>query len=802
MKRLGKALLAVGIVLVILVVILAAVGIWFVRRPWPEIKGDIVVPGLSAPVEVIRDDWGVPHIYAQDERDLFFAQGYVHAQDRLWQMEFNRRVASGTLSAILGEATLDTDRFMRTIGLRRAAEQDWVLAEGETRAAMEAYAEGVNAFMESHQNRLPLEFTILGTEPDPWTPVDTLAWGKVMSYFLCGDYDAELLRARLIAGVGLEAAQQLMPPYPDDGPVIVPPEALGYSWLRGAQFLELDAGAFLADWPHSDWGSNNWVVHGSRTATGMPLLADDTHLSLDMPSIWYENGLHGGRFNSVGYSFPGVPMVIIGHNERIAWAVTNLPADVQDFYIEKFDDPAHPTQYEFRGEWMDLEVLYETIAVKGSSPETLQVLSTHHGPIMNRVLGNLPQAEPLALQWTALQGTHLLEAVEQINLATNWDGFRQALTYWDAPSQNFIYADVEGNIGYQSPGKIPIRAQGHQGAVPVPGWTGEYEWQGFIPFDELPRTFNPPAGFIATANNKVVTDDYPHHIAYEWSAPYRAQRIVDLLESDDSITIEDMQKIHAQTYSLPAEVLRPYLSTLNPTEGLQAQALDLVRQWDLYNEPDRAGASVFQVWYWFLVDNIFGDELGDALFDRYRAYSNIHTPLIIDMMAQADNPWFDDVNTPAVETRDDIVGSSFVDAVEWLRSEYGENPDKWQWGKLHTKTFIHNPLGQSGISLVESLFNSDTIAARGDGFTVNAAPYSFGNPFAMESGVSQRYIADLSDFGNSVAIHTTGQSGHLFHPHREDFISLWQNVEYHPMLFNRDDIEADAESILTISPPQ
>jgi penicillin amidase len=800
MKRLGKALMTLGIVLVILAVILAAIGFWFVRRPWPKVQGDVSVPGLSAPVEVLRDEWGVPHIYAENEHDLFYAQGYVHAQDRLWQMEFNRRIASGTLSAILGEATLDQDRFIRTIGLRRAAELDWAEAEGETRAALEAYAEGVNAFIASHQNRLPLEFTILGAKPEPWTPVDTLAWGKVMAYFLCGNYNAELLRASLIAGLGPEAAQQLLPPYSSDGPVIVPPEALEYAWLRDAEFYDIDAAAFGTGLARTDWGSNDWVVHGSRTATGFPLLADDTHLGLDMPSIWYENGLHGGAISSVGYTFPGVPMVIIGHNERIAWGVTNLPADVQDFYIEKFDDPAHPTQYQFQGEWKDLEILYEQIEVKGSTPYTLQVLLTQHGPIMNRVLGNLPQAEPLALQWTALEANRLFEAVLRINLASNWEEFREALSYWDAPSQNFVYADVDGNIGYQSPGRIPIRASGHLGSVPVPGWTGEYEWQGFIAFDELPRTFNPPDGFVATANNKVVTDDYPYHIAYEWSAPYRAQRIVALIESNDSITIEDMRNIHAQTYSLPAEALRPYFLLAQPADDLQAQALDALQQWDLYNEPDRVGASVFQVWYWFLVENTFQDELGDALMDRYRAYSNTHMPLLIDMAAQSDNPWFDDINTRAVEDRDAIVSRSLADAVGWLRANYGGKPAAWQWGQLHTKTFVHNPLGQSGIGIIESLFNSDTIPARGDGFTVNAAGFSFGDPFAMGGGVSQRYIADLSDWSNSVIIHTTGQSGHLFHPHREDFITLWQNVEYHPMISSRDAAVDHSEGALTLTP--
>ena len=800
MKRIRKVLIIIGLVLVVMTIVLAGVGTWFVRRPWSRVSGTVSVAGLSAPVEVIRDEWGVPHIYAENERDLFFAQGYVHAQDRLWQMEFSRRIGSGTLSAVLGEATLDTDLFLRTLGLRRAAEKDWALVDDDMRAVMEAYAEGVNAYVEIHRNRLPLEFTILGVDPAPWTPIDTLAWGKVMSYNLGGNFRYELLRARIIAELGEEAAQQLLPPYADGAPVIIPPEASSYAWLRGARFDGLDALAAVLGDSHLDWGSNNWVVHGSRTATGMPLLADDMHLGLDMPAVWYENGLHGGRFDSVGYSFPGVPMIIVGHNNRIAWGVTNLGPDVQDFYIEKLNDPANPTQYEFKDQWQDLQIMPEVIEVKGQSPMTLDVLITRHGPIMNDVIGDLKDAEPMALQWTALEGGYIFKAVRLINLAANWDEFRQALSYWDVPSQNFVYADVDGNIGYQSPGKIPIRAPGHQGLVPVPGWTGEYEWQGFIPFDELPSVFNPPTGFIATANNKVVPDDYPYHLAYEWAAPYRAQRITSLLAADASITIEDIRDIHAQTYSLPAEALRPYLLAVEPENDLQARALAQVEAWDLYNEADRPGASVYQVWYWFLVQNTLRDELSDDLADDYLSNHYIHMPLMVEMMAQADNPWFDDVTTPQVETRDEIVRRSLANAADWLSERYGDAPKKWEWGRLHTMTFVHQPLGQSGIGLLENLFNSKTIPARGDNLTVDAASSSFDEPFAVRSGVSQRFIADLSDLGNSVTIHTTGQSGQLFHPHREDFISPWQNVEYHPMLFSREAVEANAEAVLTLRP--
>ena len=800
MRRIGKVLIVLLIVLLVVLVVLSAAGVYFVRRPWPKEEGNLTVDGVSAPVEVFRDQWGVPHIYAQNEHDLFLAQGFVHAQDRLWQMEFNRRVGSGTLSEALGEATLGIDRFMRTIGLRRAAEKDWALLDAETRALLEAYAEGVNAFVASDSAQLPLEFTILGITPAPWTPVDTLTWGKMMSYGLGGNYGMELLRARMIAALGPKAAQELLPPYAAGAPVIVPPESRDYSWLKDASFARVEGLPTTLGNYDLNRGSNNWVVHGSRTSTGMPMLADDTHLDLDMPSVWYENGLHGGRFDSVGFTFPGVPMVIIGHNGQIAWGVTNLPADVQDFYIERLDDPAHPTRYQFDGQWLDLEVMYETISIEGQDPVSLSVMLTHHGPIMNRVLG-LEEAEPMALRWTALDGTQLLKAVSLINLAQDWDQFRQALSYWDAPSQNFVYADVEGNIGYQTPGKIPIRSSGHQGLVPVPGWVKEYDWQGYIPFEELPTAHNPETGYIATANNKVTSADYPHYLATEWSAPYRAQRISELLAGTNEITIADMQETQADTFSAPAEAMRPHVLAIEPTDELQAAALAELEGWDLLMESDRAGASVFKVWYWFLVQDTFGDELGADLLEEYLGTANMHVPLLIDLLQQPGSPWFDDVSTPQVELRDDILRRSLAKAANWMSQELGPDPADWEWGRLHTKTFVHQPLGQSGITLLERLFNSTPIPARGSNFTVDAAWVDYNQPFEMTGGASQRFIADLSDLSRSLTMHTTGQSGHLFHRHREDMIPRWQNVEYHPMLSSREAVEANADAVLTLTPP-
>jgi penicillin amidase len=791
-----------GIVLLVLVAILAGAGVWFVRRPWPQTNGTTPIPSLQSPVQVVRDRWGVPHIYAQNEHDLFFAQGYVHAQDRLWQMDFSRRICSGNLSAVLGDGILDVDRFMRTIGLRRAAEKDWEALDDDTRAILEAYAEGVNAYIKANRRRLPLEFTLLGIQPAPWTPIDSLSWGKLTSLQLGGNYNVELLRARVVAALDKTAAQELLLPHGDGVALFVPPEARGYDWLTSARFEGLDAVAALLGNPNYEWGSNNWAVHGSRTATGMPMLANDTHLSLGMPSLWYENGLHGGRFDVAGVTFPGVPMVIIGHNQRVAWGVSNMGPDVQDLYIEKLNDPTNPSQYEFLGEWLDLQVVEDVIQVRNRAPVTLKVYITRHGPILNDVIGELDSAEPLALQWTALDSSSLFQAIRLVNLATDWNEFRRALSYWDVASQNFVYADVDGHIGYQATGRIPIRAAGHQGLLPVPGWTGEYEWQGSVPFDELPSLLDPSTGFVATANNKVVPDDYAYLLSYEWSSGYRAQRIIDLLAANDRVTVQDMQHIQAQTYSPPASALRPYLLAVEPQDDVQAQALAQVEAWDLCYETDRAGASVYQVWYWFLARNTLQDELGDELLDEYLDSSRMHMPTMIALMAQPESTWFDDVSTAQTETRDDIVRRSLADAVEWLSERYGKAPERWKWGRMHTMTFVHQPFGQSGIGLLEYIFNSKTIPARGDAFTVDAAAFSFQDPFVVQHGVSQRMIVDLSELDNSLAVHTTGQSGHVFHPHREDFVSMWQNVEYHPMHFAREAVKANSEAVLTLVPQQ
>ena len=803
-SRLWKYLRRTLYVLAALLVVLGLVFYWLVRRAWPEVDGRLAAPGLTAPVEIVRVEPGIPHIYAQNTHDLFFAQGYVHAQDRLWQMELNRTVGAGRLSSLFGEGALPIDKVMYVLGIHRAAEKDWQVLSPETRAILTAYADGVNAYVSTHRGRLPVEFTLLGVEPRPWTPVDSLTWGKLMSLNLSLNHPFEILRAHLIAKLGEPAARRLMSPYPASAPVIVPdtvpvtvpPAAPSEPKTGLAAFPGF--GRIFGTTPA--WGSNGWVLAGSRTASGRPLLANDTHLGLQLPSVWYQVGLHGGGYDVAGFSFPGMPMVVIGHNQRIAWGITNLCADVQDLYIEKLDDPKRPRRYQYQNAWRDLTVRREEIEVKGKPKVAYEVWETHHGPIVNDVITELKGSPPMALRWPALEGTRLIDALVALNRAQDWPSFHRALAEWETPSVNFVYADVDGHIAYQSTARIPVRAPGHQGTVPVPGWDGRHEWQGFIPYEEMPKLLDPPSGFIVTANNKVVGDGYPHFIAEDMADPYRAERLTVLLSAGRGFTRENMREIQAGTQGLPAAAIRPYLLAVPPAGEREKAALDQVRSWDLRYEPGSVGATVYEAWYWQLIGEVLGDELGPDVLKEYRVVGMSQVPSMIGLLARANDPLFDDRRTPAAERRDDIVRRSLTQAVSWLSERYGDDPKDWTYGRVHSVTLVHAPLGQSGIAPLERLFNSATFPAPGTAFTVNAAVADVTNPFGVNFGSSQRMIVDFADLEASTWVNSTGQNGQLWHRNREDQIPKWVAVEDYPMSFGEAAVRAKPEASLTLEP--
>jgi len=806
--RFPRVLVITVSVLLILLILVGVTGVILVRRPFPQTKDTLSLPGLHEQVDVFRDSYGVPHIYATNTHDLFMAQGFVHAQDRFWQMEFWRRSGSGTLSEILGSSALDSDRFIRTVGWHRTAAQELELYNEMELGVLNAYAEGVNVYIEQNSGRLGLEFTVLGLtgvsfDPEPWTPLNTLTYAKLMAWNLGGNRSAELTRALIATRVGTKALDELMPPYDDDHPTIVadPVHETSLAAIPEDAF-DLNVLGF-----GEGLGSNNWVISGERTESGKPILADDTHLGIQMPSIWYEVGLHcepvGPEcpFNVVGFSFASIPGVVIGHNDHIAWGVTNLGPDVQDMFIEKIN-PENPNQYEFKGRWQDMEIIREEITVAGQDdPEVVNVRITRHGPIINDVIGGVEEEwsfgwQPLAFSWTALQPGTIIRSMLMFNTASNWDEFRAALSYWNVPSQNFVYADVEGNIGYQAPGRIPIRASG-DGTMPVPGWTGAYEWVGYIPFDSLPRAFNPVEGYIATANNAVVGEDYPYFISADWAPGYRARRIVEMIEADESITVEDVMTMHGDNVVLYAQDILPFLLQLPTTDPKQAQALDYLRDWDFNAERESTPAVIFESLRIHLVDRVYGDELGEQLLQRSRSDLSV---ALSRMLPEAETHWFDDVTTPEVESRDEILLLALGDTVDELSEILGEDMSSWKWGDLHTATFRNQSLGSSGIGIIEAIFNRGPVAVDGTGGAVNATSYSMSDPYTVVSVPSQRLIVDLEYFERSLTMHTTGQSGHPFHRHYDDMIDPWRNIQYHPMLWTRGQVEAAAEAHLTLIP--
>jgi len=785
-----KALVILVSVLLALALLLTSVSAVLIQRSFTPVDGVVEIKGLKSAVQVYRDSWGVPHIYADNEDDLFLAQGYTQAQDRLWQMELHRRMGSGTLAEAFGEAALESDKFFRAIGLRRCAAASYQSLNPAMQGVLQSYCRGVNAFISANKDSLPIEFTILGFKPADWAPTDSLAVSELIAWELGKNWEVELTRGHLVQKLGGEKAGQLLAPYPQTGPLVIPPE-----------LMACPLGTVVASGLHqgSDClGSNNWVVDGQKTVSGKPLLANDPHLSVMMPSIWYETGLHGAGFEVVGVSLPGCPLINIGRNRDISWGITNLPADTQDFYIEKLN-PANGLQYEAKGEWKRLQVIEEEIKIRGrGEAEKLQVRITRHGPLMDNVIKGLEQ--PLALQWAGYGNSRLLESVYHLDQAGNWNEFRDALQYWDAPSQNIVYADKDGNIGYQSTGQIPIRNKG-QGTVPVPGWTGDYDWMGYIPYKELPSVLNPSTHFIATANNKVVSDNYSYFMTYDWSPPYRAQRITDLLKAKEKLSVQDFRDIQADVYDIPAGIFTPYVLQLEPSTAQEKQALEILGKWDYNDRANEPAPAIYQVFYVKLLKNILQDKLGEPLFSDYlRAMGgsgDVHAIFMEGIMRDKDSAWFDDARTPARETRDDIVKQSLADALAELSGKFGPDPAKWQWGDIHATWFRH-PLGR--IPGLDAVFSLGPVPTAGSRYTVNVAAFDYSNPYSVVALPSYRQIIDWSDPDKSLAMHTTGQSGLAFSPHYGDMLPKWLNVEYHTMLFNRADIEAQARAVLTLKP--
>ena len=775
-----------GIVAVVVFLVVGAVSTTFgllVLRPLPTIDADERLLGLHERAEVLRDKYGVPHVFATNEHDAFFAQGFVTAQDRLWQMDLYRRAAGGRLAEVLGEPALESDRFMRTVGLGRAARLDLSVISDQTRGVIEAYAEGVNKFLQQHGESLPVEFTILGYRPEPWTPLDTLTIAKLQLYDAAGNYTQELLRSNIAARLGPEVLPTLLP---DPSTNAVADDAR--AWARVA--AEITPG-FVGDGPATlaavlggagqGLGSNCWALGGSRTATGKPLLAGDPHLPVRNPSIWYEFALDAGDMRLIGFSIPGVPGVVIGHNDRIAWSFTYALADTQDLFVER-QDPTDLRRYEYGGRMESATFTREVITVKGrADPVVVDVAITRHGPILTPVLKE--QKAQLALRWSALDGTRTVEAVLGMGRARSFGEFRAAAALFIGAALSACYADIDGHIGYLMVGRLPDRKAG-DGRLPVPGWSGEYDWRGLRPADDNPFLFDPPGGVVLNANNRPVDRASETGWEGEWDPGFRYQYLRAALTDIRDADVARFRSLQNDVTSVPVQRFRAAILSARAASPLAAEGQRLVREWDGALGMDSAAAAVYEAWLVHMSERTFRDKLGPSLYEQYLTDGR-PTFALYDLLGSPSSTWFADLATGEAGDRDAVAAAALEDAVRDLAKRLGPTAASWRWGDLHTVAFEH-PL--SAARPLDILLSIGPVRRPGDGYSPNNGAYSLLRPFALRSHASERQIVDLSDVDASLSIIPTGQSGQPLSSHWGDQTAMWARGDYKPMPLSRERI--------------
>ncbi len=764
------ALLASGLLL--------AVG-WMVflyRHPLPRVRGIMQAEGLVEPVTISRDAHGYVRIEATSVNDAVFAQGYAHAQDRLWQMEMNRRVGSGRLAELFGELALPADTFLRRLGLRRAAESDLGELEPGEKALLEAYAAGVNAGRASLGWRIPLEFRLLGFRPEPWTVLDSLTWIQVMSMDLCSNWEQELLRGKILAKMG-PAGATVLHLFTRDGAVTVPHLSREAERLFDKlSDLYAEARDYLPN-AGLPGGSNAWAVSGKRSASGKPMLANDPHLVGRVPSVWHEVHLIAPNLDVQGVGFPGMPLVVIGHNARVAWGITNSFADTQDLYIERFSED-DPNLVETEDGFAPVELYQETIRVRGRDPVVEEVQVTRHGPILVR--GDLGA---LALKWVNYDSSHPVSTLLAMNQADSAAGFKEALRHWQAPSSNFVYADVEGNIGYLMAGQIPIRARG-TGLTPVPGWNGEWEWTGVIPFEDLPGVDNPESGHVVTANNPVVDSTFPYHITWDWQGSARATRIERRLLEQPIHTAESFQRIQLDFHSEMGLRFVRACSALQPPGKGEARVLDILRDWDGDGGPDSAGMAIYQVMMLGTLKEILQPLLGEELMGEFlgvpsnplavmAGHTGRYTTWLINLLEEPER--YPDLGGEG--TLEEALLDGLSRATRYLEERLGPDPSRWKWGKLHRLMFAHSLGSHRALGKV---FNSPRIPMGGDTDTVFQTAVIPHQAFAQSWCPSWRQVVDLACPEASRTVIATGQSGHPASRNYMDQFQLWATGQLRP----------------------
>jgi penicillin amidase len=763
------------------------------KQALPDVRGGARIPGLRARVEVWRDAEGIPHVRAASSHDAFVAQGFVQAQDRLWHMEYDQRRAYGRWAEYAGPSALAQDIQMRRFRLEASARADYAAVNDQTRAMLDAYAAGVNAFLQTTRT-LPIEYRLVEGCPEPWEPWDSLAVFKVR-HVLMGVWQTKAWRARMLRHLGPEKTAQLCPGTQPNPMLIVPPgvEYRGPA-LEGLQELTASEGA-LAHLPEWENGSNNWAVAGSRTASGKPLLAGDPHRPLDTPNVYYQNHLACPEFDVIGLSFPGCPgFPHFGHNQAVAWCVTHTAADYQDLYIERFDR-ASPPRYEFRGEWRQAETWRETIRVRGAAPVEIDVTTTHHGPI---VLGDPKAGYGFAFRYTATAGPNLgFEAFLPMLRATSAAALEEAMRPWVDPVNNLVFADVHGTIGYRTRGHVPIRSMANAW-VPVPGWDGAHEWEGVIPFEQMPVVRNPEIGFVATANSKVAGPEYPHYIGLDFAPDFRTRRVVEHLRRARGATVADMTAIHADRVSIPAREFVNILKQIAPRDAHVGAALEELLAWDGVMDRDSVPATIYAVFRERLLRQLMEPILGPLAAEAFTgaprgavAHMARFRARLAELIRRNDRTLL-----PTGGDWPAALARALSAAVAELWATLGPDVSTWRWGRIHATQPQHT-LSATFPDLAP-LLNPPSVPMGGDGDTVQAASFIAGAGYGVTSTSAARYVFDLADWGRSAWVVPLGASGHPGSPHYADQATIWGEVQLLPMRYDwtRISREADTQQVL------
>jgi penicillin amidase len=749
-----------------------------------QLDGEIKVAGLKEPVEVLRDRWGVPHVYARSADDLFFAQGFVAAQDRLFQMDLWRRLGVGETAEVVGKSGLEADRFARLLKYRGDMEAEWAGYAPDARQIATAFTRGINAYIDHISDRLPIEFQLLGVRPKKWRPEDCL--GRMSGIIMTRNFQNELDRADLVAAVGVENARRIAPTDPPRD--FAPAPGLDLAGIDRSILAGYSAAVRAPQFKLGGDGSNNWAVDGTLSASGKPLLASDPHRAIALPSLRYLIHLNAPGWNVIGSGEPGLPGVAIGHNEHVAWGFTIVGTDQADFYVEE-TNPADAAEYRVGDRWERMTAVREAVAVRGEErPAGVELRFTRHGPV---IFQDAKRHRAYVLKWAGSEpGGAAYLASLALDRAKNGREFVAALRGWSVPSENMVYADVEGNIGWVAAALTPVR-KGWDGLLPVPGARGAYEWQGFLPLRDLPQAHNPASHYVATANHNILPAGYEAQVSYEWAPPYRFARIKERLEGKKKFTPEDFQNIQHDATTLPGRALARLLKVVDIPDRELRHYVELMAGWDGVLSADSRAGALYGVWLQELLAGFYRPHVPARLLDFTTSRAGV--PVMLAALEKPDAAWFGEKPT---DGRDRLVRTTFRKAVDRLRKLLPGDETEWSWGRLHTATFRH-PLAALGPDYAKA-FDLGPVPRAGDAHTPNAGGHSA--KFEHTGGATYRHVLDLADWDRGVATSAPGQSGQPGSPHYDDLLPLWQKGEYFPLAFTRARVEKVTLHRLTLTP--